>query len=68
MKRGDLVRFAWENTPIEDVERTHEEVGILLKVSQPKGLEKPIAKVFWFSMKYPLRHLAEVLEVVSENR
>ena len=65
MKIGDLVRFVWENTPAEE---GSEELGILLKVSQPKGLEKPIAKVHWFSMMYPLQHLTEALEVVSETR
>ncbi len=66
MKRGDLVRFVWENTPAED---GIEELGILLNVSQPKvPLGKPIARVLWFSMKHPLQHLTEALEVVSENR
>jgi hypothetical protein len=65
VKRGDLVRFVWENTPAED---GTEELGILLNISQPKGLQKPIAKVHWFSMKHPLQHLTEALEVVSENR
>ena len=65
MKRGDLVKFDWKNTPAG---RGPDEMGICLKVSQPKGLEKPIAKVLWFSMKHPLQHLTEVLEVVSENR
>ena len=64
MKRGDLVRFAY----LTNLSPHHEEVGILLEVSHPKGREKPIAKVHWFSMKHPLQHLTVALEVISENR
>ena len=65
MRVGDLVKFDWKNTPAGT---GPDEVGILLKLIHPKGLEKPIGKVFWFTMNSPLQHLTEVLEVVSESR
>jgi hypothetical protein len=65
VKPGDLVKFDWKNTPAGT---GPDEMGVCLKVIQPKGLEKPIAKVLWFSMNHPLQHLTEVLEVISENR
>ena len=65
MRVGDLVKFNWKNTPTGT---GPDELGILLNVTQPKVLQKPIARVFWFRANSPLQHLAEVLEVVSESR
>ena len=65
MRVGDLVRFS---AKVITASAAAELVGILVAISQPKGLTKPIATVFWTSENKRLQHLVEQLEVINENR
>ena len=66
MKIGDLVKFSGTSGNLAGWDYT----GILVKVSKPTGLGKPIATVFWNAAHGQVQHhpLVEQLEVVSENR
>jgi hypothetical protein len=61
MKIGDLVKLV---VPCERFGT----LGILLSLSQPIGLSKPIATVMWSSGEGKRQHLPEQLELVNENR
>ena len=61
MRVGDLVKLV---VPCE----RFGSVGVLLSVSQPIGLSKPIATVVWSSSARKRQHLPEQLEVVSASR
>ena len=61
MKIGDLVKLV---VPCERFGTT----GILLALSQPTGLSKPVATVMWACGEGKRQHLLEQLEVLSENR
>ena len=61
MKIGDLVKLV---VPCERFGT----LGILLSLSQPIGLSKPIATVMWPSGEGKRQHLPEQLELVNENR
>ena len=60
MRVGDLVKLA---VPCVDFT-----VGVLLSLSQPVGLSKPIATVVWACAAGKRQHLPEQLEVVSGGR
>ena len=57
MRVGDLVKLV---VPCEDFT-----LGVLLSLSQPIGLSKPIATVVWACAAGKRQHLPEQLEVVS---
>jgi len=57
MRAGDLVKLV---VPHEGFT-----TGVLLSVSQPTGLSKPIATVMWISSGRKRQHLPEQLEVIS---
>ena len=61
MRVGDLVKLA---VPCERFGT----VGVLLAISQPIGLSKPIATVVWACAAGKRQHLPEQLEVLSESR
>ena len=62
MRVGDLVKLV---VPCERFGT----LGVLLAISQPRGLSKPIATVMWPSQPGRKRqHLIKQLEVVSESR
>jgi len=61
MRVGDLVRFSADHGDVLGPGL----LGILVAVSQPKGLPKPIATVFWTSINRKIQHLREQLEVIS---
>ena len=65
MRVGDLVRFS---AKVITASAAAELIGILVAISQPKGLTKPIATVFWTLENKRRQHLIEQLEVVSESR
>jgi len=57
---GDLVKLV---VPCMDFT-----VGVLLSLSQPIGLSKPVATVMWACAAGKRQHLPEQLEVLSESR
>ena len=60
MRVGDLVKLV---VPCMDFT-----VGVLLSLSQPIGLSKPVATVMWACAAGKRQHLPEQLEVLSESR
>ena len=61
MRVGDLVKLV---VPCERFGT----LGVLLALSQPVGLSKPVATVMWSSRARKRQHLPEQLEVVSASR
>ena len=61
MRVGDLVKLV---VPSERFGT----LGVLLAISQPAGLSKPVATVMWASSTGKRQHLPEQLEVINENR
>jgi hypothetical protein len=61
MNIGDLVKLV---VPCERFGT----LGILLSLSQPRGLSKPVATVMWSSSACKRQHLPEQLEAINENR
>ena len=60
MRVGDLVKLV---VPCERFGT----LGVLLSLSQPVGLSKPIATVMWSSSARKRQHLPEQLEAVNES-
>ena len=60
MRVGDLVKLV---VPCERFGT----LGVLLAISQPRGLSKPIATVMWACSAEKRQHLPEQLEAVSES-